>query len=65
MGAEEGTMDILGLVVLLVVIFLAFRVGAFLIQVLLGLLALALVVWLVSRLFGGTAPALAAMALVG
>jgi hypothetical protein len=65
MGAEEGTMDILGLVVLLVVIFLAFRVGAFLIQVLLGLLALALIVWLVSRLFGGTAPALAAMALVG
>jgi len=65
MGAEEGTMDMLGLVVLLVVIFLAFRVGAFLIQVLLGLLALALIVWLVSRLFGGTAPALAAMALFG
>jgi hypothetical protein len=58
-------MDVLGLVVLLVVIFLAFRVGAFLIQVLLGLLALALIVWLVSRLFGGTAPTLAAMPLFG
>jgi hypothetical protein len=57
-------MEVLGVLVLLVVVFLAFRIGAFLIQVLLGLLALALVVWLVSSLFGGTAPPLAGLALL-
>jgi hypothetical protein len=58
-------MEILGVLVLLVVIFVAFRVGAFLVQVLLGLLALGLVVWLVSGLFGGPAPALATLAALG
>jgi hypothetical protein len=55
-------MEIVGVLVLLVVIFVAFRVGAFLIQLLLGLFALGLIVWLVSSLFGGAATAVAAIA---
>jgi hypothetical protein len=47
--------DVVGLVVLIVVIYLAFRIGAILMKVLLGLLALALIVWLVAGLFGGVA----------
>lgn len=45
--------DVLGWVVLVVLIFLAFRIGAFLMKVLLGLLAIALVVWLVGGLLEG------------
>jgi hypothetical protein len=55
-------MDIVGVIVLIVVVFLAFRVGAFLMQLLLGLVALGLVVWLVAGLFGRGAPALAVLA---
>lgn len=44
--------SLLNLLVLIAVVYLAFRVGAFLMKVLLGLLALALVVWLVAGLFG-------------
>lgn len=43
---------VLTVVVLIVVVYLAFRVGAVLMQVLLGLLALGLVVWLVAGLVG-------------
>jgi hypothetical protein len=50
--------DVIGVVVLIVVIFLALRVGAFLMQLLLGLVALGLIVWLVAGLFGRTAPLL-------
>lgn len=49
--------DVVGLVVLIVVIYLAFRIGAILMKVLLGLLALALIVWLVAGLFGASPPA--------
>jgi hypothetical protein len=52
-------MDIVGVIVLIVVVFLAFRVGAFLMQLLLGLVALGLIVWLVAGLFGRAAPVLA------
>lgn len=52
--------NILGLVVLIVVVFLAFRVGAFLMKIFLGLLAIAVVIWLLSSLFGGGEPAVAA-----
>jgi hypothetical protein len=45
--------DVLGWVVLIVLVFLAFRIGAFLMKVLLGLLAIALVVWLVGGLLQG------------
>lgn len=45
--------NLLGLVVLIVVVFLAFRVGAFLMKGLLGLLAIAVVIWLLASLFGG------------
>lgn len=45
-------MSLLNLLVLIAVVYLAFRVGAFLMKVLLGLLALALIVWLVVGLFG-------------
>jgi len=43
---------VLNVAILIVVIYLAFRVGAFLMKVLLGLLALGLAVWLVMGLFG-------------
>jgi hypothetical protein len=55
-------MDIIGVIVLIVVVFLAFRVGAFLMQLLLGLVALGLIVWLVAGLFGRTVPVLAMVA---
>ena len=45
-------MGIVNLLVLIVVVYLAFRVGAFLMKVLLGLIALALVFFLVARLLG-------------
>lgn len=53
-------MDIVGVIVLIVVVFLAFRVGAFLMQLLLGLVALGLIVWLVAGLFGRGVPILMA-----
>ncbi len=43
---------VLTVVVLIVVVYLAFRVGAVLMQVLLGLLAIGLVFWLVAGLVG-------------
>lgn len=43
--------DIPVILVLIVVLYLAFRVGAFLMKVLLGLVAIGLVVWLVAGLF--------------
>lgn len=43
---------VLNLVVLIVVVYLAFRVGAFLMKVLLGLVAIGLVVYFVSQLTG-------------
>jgi hypothetical protein len=49
--------DVVGIVVLIVVVYLAFRIGAILMKVLLGLLALALVAWLIAGLFGGAATA--------
>ena len=48
--------NILGIVVLIVVIFLAFRIGAFLMKGLLGLVAIGVVIWLVASLFGGGDP---------
>lgn len=48
--------SIVGIVVLIVVVFLAFRIGAFLMKGLLGLLAIAVIVWLVARLVGGGDP---------
>lgn len=48
--------NIVGVVVLIVVIYVAFRVGAFLMKGLLGLLAIGLVLWLVMSLFGGGGP---------
>jgi hypothetical protein len=52
-------MDVIGVIVLIVVVFLAFRVGAFLMQLLLGFVALGLIVWLVAGLFGRAVPVLA------
>jgi hypothetical protein len=49
--------DLFSLVVLIVVIYLAFRIGAVLMKVLLGLLAIALIAWLIAGLFGGAAAA--------
>lgn len=55
--------DLLSLVFLIVVIYLAFRIGAVLMKVLLGLLALALIAWLLTGLFGGSAAAGGALAI--
>ncbi|MFN2323108.1 MAG: hypothetical protein ABR510_09165 [Trueperaceae bacterium] len=45
--------DVVSIVVLIVVVYLAFRIGAVLMKVLLGLVALGLIVWLIAGLFGG------------
>lgn len=45
--------DILGIVLLLVILFVAFRIGAVLIKVALGVLAILIVVWLVTSLLSG------------
>jgi hypothetical protein len=50
MTAEE----IIGIVIVIVLLFVAFRIGAILMRVLLGLLAIGIVVWLLSRLLAGT-----------
>jgi hypothetical protein len=47
--------EILNLAVLIVVIYLAFRIGAVLMKIVLGLVAIALVWWLVSSLVDGFA----------
>jgi hypothetical protein len=54
--------EILNLVILIVVVFLAFRIGAFLMKGLLGLLAIGLLVWLVMSLVNGRPPDLAFVA---
>lgn len=54
--------EILNLVILIVVVFLAFRIGAFLMKGLLGLLAIGLLVWLVMSLVNGQSPDLALVA---
>jgi hypothetical protein len=46
--------NVLNVLILIVVVYLAFRVGAFLMKVLLGLLAIGLVFWLVSNLVGAS-----------
>ncbi len=46
--------SILSLIVLIVILYVAFRVGAFLIKVLLGLAAIGLVIWLVMQLFNSS-----------
>lgn len=45
--------NLIGIVIVIVVLFFAFRVGAMLMKLLLGLVAIAVVVWLVSNLFAG------------
>lgn len=55
MGVPLTVTDLFSLVALIVVIYLAFRIGAVLMKVLLGLLALALIAWLIAGLFGGGA----------
>ena len=54
--------EILNLVLLIVVAYLAFRIGAFLMKGLLGLLAIALLVWFVMGLVSGRPPDLAVVA---
>lgn len=56
---------LLNLVVLIVVVYVALRVGAVLMKVLLGLVAIALLIWLLAGLFGGgVAVATAAVAIL-
>jgi hypothetical protein len=47
-----NTESIINLVILIVVLYLAFRIGTVLLKVLLGLLAIALVIWLFRGLLG-------------
>lgn len=49
--------EIVSIVVLIVVVYVAFRIGAVLMKVLLGLVALGLIVWLIAGSFGGGAAA--------
>lgn len=44
--------DILNVVVIIAVAYLAFRIGAVLMKVLLGLVAIGLIVWLIMSLVG-------------
>lgn len=57
--------NILSIVILIVVIFLVFRVGAFLMKGLLGLVAIGIVIWLIASLFGGTDATVASLPLLG
>jgi hypothetical protein len=45
--------DVLGWIVLIVLVYVAFRVGAVVLKVVLGLLAIAVVVWLIQGLLAG------------
>lgn len=45
--------NIVTIVVLIVVLYLAFRIGAVVLKIVLGLAAVALVVWLVGRVASG------------
>lgn len=49
MSADE----IIGILILIVILFVAFRIGAVLMKVALGVVALLILVWLVSRLLSG------------
>ena len=46
------TENIVSIVVLIVVLYVAFRIGAVVLRILLGLLAIGIVIWLVSGLLG-------------
>ncbi|MDZ7708388.1 MAG: hypothetical protein U5J97_10965 [Trueperaceae bacterium] len=46
-------MNIVNIAVLIIVVYVALRVGAVLLKVLLGLIAIGLAVWLIAGLFGG------------
>lgn len=48
--------SLLGLVVLIVILYVAFRVGALLMRLALGLLAVGIVVWLIMGLMAGVSP---------
>jgi hypothetical protein len=48
--------SLLGLVVLIVILYVAFRVGAVLMRLALGLLAVGIVVWLIMGLMAGVSP---------
>jgi hypothetical protein len=54
--------EILNLALLIVVAYLALRIGAFLMKGLLGLLAIGLLVWLILSFVNGRAPELAGLA---
>jgi hypothetical protein len=49
--------DVLGWLVLIVLVYVAFRVGAVVLKVVLGLLAIAVVVWLIQGLLAGAGAA--------
>jgi hypothetical protein len=45
---------VVGLAILIVVLYVAFRIGALILRIVLGLLAIAVVIYLVQNLFGAT-----------
>lgn len=47
--------SIIGIVVLVVILFVAFRIGAVLMRLALGLLAIGIVIWLIMGLLAGAA----------
>jgi hypothetical protein len=50
-----GLESIIGIVVLVVILFVAFRIGAVLMRLALGLLAIGIVIWLIMGLLAGVA----------
>jgi hypothetical protein len=50
-----GLESIIGIVVLVVILFVAFRIGAVLMRLALGLLAIGIVIWLIMGLLTGAA----------
>lgn len=50
-----GLESIIGIVVLVVILFVAFRIGAVLMRLALGLLAIGIVIWLIMGLLAGAA----------
>jgi hypothetical protein len=45
---------VVGLAILIVVLYVAFRIGALILRIVLGLLAIAVVIYLAQSLFGAT-----------
>lgn len=48
--------SVLGFIVLIVVLYIAFHIGAIILRILLGLFAIGILAWLIMGLLGGPPP---------